>query len=147
MKEKNQELREEVSRLQAKDPRIQEITKLKGDIAKLNEKILMLKEKVKGVLPLEGAKHLLWDELTKDIQSFRLQLVMVEEHEETLEVAFNKCKLADEKLANRTHEVAQNAINFLSKSHASDLQTLKVSSKTIMMVDARRVLHKYALLN
>ncbi len=53
------------------------MAKLKDDIAKLNEKITKLKEKFKGVLPLEGEKHLLWDEMTKDIQSFRLQLVMV----------------------------------------------------------------------
>ena len=90
MKEKKFELRQEIEKLQAQDPRVQEINKLKEDKAKLEEKILRLKEKVKGVLPLEGAKYLLSDELTKDIQSFRLKLVMVEEHEKTLEVAFRK---------------------------------------------------------
>ncbi len=84
LKEKNFELKQEITKLQAQDPRIHEINELKGDKAKLEETILRLKEKVKGVLPLEGVKHLLWDELTKDIQSFRLQLMMVEVHEKTL---------------------------------------------------------------
>lgn len=147
LKEKNSELMQEIEKLQTQDSWIEEINKLKEDKAKLDEKISKLKEKVKGILPLEGAKHLLWDELSKDIQFFRPQLVIVEEHEKVLEVAFSRCKLAEEKLANMTQEVAQNAVNFLSKTPAADLQVLKVSNRTVLLVDARKVLHKYALLN
>jgi FtsZ-binding cell division protein ZapB len=147
LKEKNFELRQEIARLEAQDSRVQEINKLKEDKVKLEEKITKLKEKVKGVLPLEGEKHLLWDELSEDIQAFRPQLMIVEEHEKALEMDFSRSKLADEKLANRTQQVAQNAINFLSKARAADLQVLKVSNRTVLLVDARRVLHKYALLN
>jgi FtsZ-binding cell division protein ZapB len=106
LEEQNSELRQEVAKLQAQDPRVQEINKLKEENNKLEEKITKLKEKARGVLPLEGAKHLLWDELSKDVQSFRPQLMIVEEHEKALVVALSKCKLAEEKLANRTQEVA-----------------------------------------
>ncbi len=126
---------------------MQEINKLKEEKTKLEENITKLKEKARGVLPLEGAKHLLWDELSKDVQSFRLQLMIVEVHEKALVVAFSKCKLAEEKLANRTQEVAHNAINFLSKTPAAYLQILKVSNRTLLLVGARKVLHKYTLLN
>ena len=102
LKEKNSELRQEIEKLKAQDPKEQEINKLKEDKDKLEEKILKLREKAKGVLPLEGAKHLLWDELSENIQAFRPQLMIVEEHEKALEVAFSRCKLADEKLINRT---------------------------------------------
>ncbi len=67
LKEKNFELSQEIAKLQAQDPRVQEINKLKEDKVKLEEKITKLKENVKGVLPLEVEKHLLWDELSKDI--------------------------------------------------------------------------------
>ncbi len=60
LKERNQLLREKLNERKENDPKDQEI-------AKLNEKILRLKEKVRGVFPLEGEKHLFWDELMKDI--------------------------------------------------------------------------------
>ncbi len=72
---------------------------------------------------------------------------MVEEQEKTLEVAFSRCKVAEENLGKRIQDVAHNANNFLSKARATDLKTLKVKGMTLLMVDARRVLHKYAMLN
>ena len=141
------ELKHQIEEIKAQDPREQEIINLKEDNDKLKDKNHKLKEKTKGVLPLEGAKHLLWDELIEDIHAFRPQLMIVEEHEKALGVASNRCKLAEEKLINRTQEVAQNAINFLSKAPASELQILKVSNMTVLLVDARRVLQKYTLLN
>ena len=128
LKEKNFELSQEIAKLQAQDPRVREINEIKEDKVKLEENITELKEKARGLLPLEGEKHFLWDELSEDIQSFKPQLMIVEEHEKALEVAFSKCKLAEEKLANRTQEIAQNAINFLCETPAVDLQVLKVSN-------------------
>ncbi len=55
--------------------------------------------------------------------------------------------MADEHLGDRPNEVAQKAINFLSKARTTDLQTLKIKNRTIVLVNARRVLHKYTLLN
>ncbi len=90
---------------------------------------------------------MLWDELSEDIHAFRPYLMIVEEHKKALEVASSKCKLAEEKLANRTEVVAQKAINFLTKVPASQLQILKLNNRTVLLVEARRVLHKYTLFN
>ena len=120
---------------------------MKEENDKLTHKVSKLRKKASGVLPLEGAKHLLWDELIVDLYAFRPQLMIVEEHNKALAVASNKCKLADEKLINKTQETAQNAINFLSKASSSELQILRVKNRTAVLVDARKVLKKYTLLN
>ena len=143
MEDQVYELKLQIQELKARDPREEEITKLKEENGKLNDKVYKLRQKATGVLPLEGAKHLLWDELMADIHAFRPQLMIVEEHNKALITASNKCKLAEEKLMNKTQEIAQNAINFLSKAPSSQLQTLKVKNRTASLVDARKVLQKY----
>ena len=73
---------------------------------------------------MQGAKHILWDELIKAVASFRKQLVMIEEQEQDLEVAIVKCKVVDEHLMKKSHEVAQNAIDFLKRASGTNLITL-----------------------
>ena len=150
-KGKVSDLQDQVSELkkqiQETDAREEEIAKLKEENDKLNNKVYRLRQKATGVLPLEGAKHLLWDELIADIYALRPQLMIVEEHNKALVTASNKCKLAEEKLMNKTQETAQNAINFLSRAPSSELQILKVKNMTASLVDARKFLQKYNLMN
>ena len=75
-----------------------------------------------------------------DINAFRPQLMIAEEHNKALATASSKCKLAEEKLMHRPQETAQNAINYLSRSSSSELQILKVKKRTASLVDARKVL-------
>jgi len=108
----------------------------------LNDKICKLKEKAKGVLQLQGAKHLLWDELIEEVTSFRQQLVMVEEKEQALEAVVMKCKVIDQHLMKKPQETAQNAIDFLKKALGVDLLTLSVKNRTAILVTTRKVLAK-----
>lgn len=109
----------------------------------MNEKISKLKEKTKGVLQLQGAKHILWDELIKAVASFRQQLVMIEEQEQALEAAVVKCKVVDEHLMKKSQEVAKNSINFLKTASGTNLITLGVKNRTTILVTARNRLAKY----
>ena len=94
-------------------------------------------------MQLQGAKHILWDELIKAGASFRQQLVMIEEQEQALEAAVIKCKVVDEHLMKKSHEVAQNAIDFLKRASGTDLITLGVKNRTAILITARKVLTKY----
>jgi len=129
-------MEEELTKNTTEDEQIEEVSRL-------NEKISKLKEKTKGVLQLQGEKHILWDEPIKAVASFRKQLVMIEEQEKALEAAVVKCKVVDEHLMKKSHEVAQNAIDFLKRASGTDLITLEVKNRTAILVTARKVLAKY----
>ena len=147
LKDQIAELKGKIQELQEQDSREEEIAKLKEENDKLSSKVHKLKQKITGVLPLEGAKHLLWDDLMADISAFRPQLMIAEEHNKALATAYHKCKLAEERLMHKSQETAQNAINYLSRASSSELQTLRVKNRTTSLVDARRVLQKYNLMN
>ena len=43
----------------------------------------------------------------------------------------------------KSHEVAQNAIDFLKRASGTDLITLGVKNRTVILVTAKKVLAKY----
>ncbi len=50
-----------------------------GEANKLMDKVVRPKERVKGIVPLQKSKHILWDGLIEDISSFMKQLSMIDE--------------------------------------------------------------------
>ena len=50
---------------------IEERNKISGEKKQLQKKINKLNEKMIGKVPLQGAKHIIWDTLTIEITKFR----------------------------------------------------------------------------
>jgi len=47
----------------------------------LREKVARLEERVAGIVPLQGARHILWDELIAEVASFIRYFIMIDEQE------------------------------------------------------------------
>jgi len=105
-----------------------------------------LKEKVIGNIPLQGAKHILWDDLIVENTKFRQYLKMIEDQDVTTESPKRKCLVLLENMYRRPIDTAQNAINFLNFASSLDLQILSVNDITKNIIWARKVLGKYGLI-
>ena len=99
LKEQNQQLQEELAQKTPNEDDPEEVNKLLDRVTKM-------KNKTKEILPLKGAKHLLWDELIKEMTSFRLQVVMVDEQEQDALSAEMKCKVLTYNLHKKSKETA-----------------------------------------
>ena len=58
---------------------------------KLKDKVTRFEERVIGRIPLQGAKHFLWDVVIKEMPLLEKYLVMVDEHKHTAKVAIRRC--------------------------------------------------------
>jgi len=99
LKEQNQQLQEELAQKTPNEDDPEEVNKLLDRVTKM-------KNKTKEILPLKGGKHLLWDELIKEMTSFRLQVVMVDEQEQDALSAEMKCKVLTYNLHKKSKETA-----------------------------------------
>ena len=71
LKESNQEIKDRITTKEREDS-AREIRTLKEKIARFEERII-------GRIPLQGAKHILWDALIKEISPLGKHLVMLDE--------------------------------------------------------------------
>ena len=84
LKEANQELKDRITAKESED--------VVEDIMRLKEKETRFEERVMGRIPLQGAKHLLWDALIKEMPSLEKHLFMVDEHKQAAMDASRRCK-------------------------------------------------------
>ena len=98
---------------------------------------------MKGKVPLQGAKHLLWDYLVMDITKSKQYLNYVDDKSVVASTTLQKCTVVNETLLRRPLETTQNAINFLNTISNAHLQILGIKSITVVIVWARKILGKH----
>ena len=72
-----------------------------------------LTKQVVGQMALQGAKHMIWDEIIKETNKFRPYLDFIVDQESALKAARQNILIVKQGLNKKPMEVAQNAINFL----------------------------------
>ena len=77
------------------------------------KKINKLNKKMIGKLPLQGAKHLIWDTLTIEITKFRSYLNFVNDKNAIVDLALQRCKLVNKNINKKPLETTQNVVKFL----------------------------------
>ena len=65
-----------------------------------------------GKLPVQGAKHLIWDTLTIEITKFRSYLNFVNDKNVIVDLSLQRCKLVNKNLDKKPLDTAQNAVKF-----------------------------------
>ena len=106
LKEGNVQLKHELDKI------IEERNKLSGEKKQLEKKINELNENMIGKVPLQGAKHIIWDTLTIEITKFRSYLNFVNDKNVIVDLALQICKLENENLEKKPLDTAQNVVNF-----------------------------------
>ena len=137
LKEGNVQLKHELDKI------IEEINKLSGEKKQLQKRINELNGKMIGKLPLQGAKHLIWDTLTIEITKFRSYLNFVNNKNAIVDLALQRCKLVNENLDKKPLETAQNDVKFLKKLTYEDMQETTIRDRLSIILWARKFINKY----
>ena len=95
---------------------------------------------------MQGDKHLLWDEMIKEISLLEKNLVMVDEHKKVAMVASRRCKSMQEILAQSLMEEAQKAIVVLNSTSGEELISLGITDRISVLVAVRRMATKQNML-
>ena len=131
----------EIKQLKEKNNQVQQENKT------LQEKVSKHKIKLRGQLPLQGAKHFLWDLIAIEITKFWEYVYFIEEKDALTSTTLLKFEIVNETLQKKPMNKAQNAINFLSQTSNSTLATLGVKDRFSIIIWAKRFLEKHKLVN
>jgi hypothetical protein len=112
----------------------------------LQERVNKLKNRLKGKTLLQGAKHIIWDAIVVEATKFRVYLNFINDKDNMVATARNRCKVVNEVLAKKPSEWAQNAIDLLNAIPTVDLPTIGVKDRTALIISARRIIAKHNLL-
>ena len=153
-----------MSQVSLKDEEIRELTteneKLKAELIKMSErkrqilqeknqlqkKLEELKEKCIGKVPLQGAKHIIWDTLTIEITKFRHYLSFIDDLCTVTELAQQKLKLVNEHMARRPLSTAQNTLNFLNSLSYQKLHDMGIKDRISIVLSAKKIIQKHQLM-
>ena len=87
LKEGNFQLKHELDKI------IEERNKLSCEKKQIQKRINKLNEKMIAKVPLQGAKHVIWDTLTIEITKFRSYLNFVNDKNAIVDLSLQRCKL------------------------------------------------------
>ena len=99
-----------------------------------------------GQLALQGAKHMIWDEIIKEANKFRPYLDFIADRESALKAGRKNIFIVKQGLNKKPMEVAQNAINFLSSLLEDQVRRFCIQDKVVISSWARKVIGKYRML-
>ena len=139
LKEGNVQLKHELDKI------IEERNKLLGEKKQLQKNINELTEKMICKLPLQGAKHLIWDTLTIEITKFRSYLNFVNDKNAIVDLALQRCKLVNENLDKNPLETTQNTVKFLKTLTYEELQEMAIKDRLAIILWAREFINKHNL--
>ena len=123
------------------------VTNLEKNVEDLKTEIDDIKYKLRGKLPLVGAKHIIWDFIIEMSRIVIPYLNMMEDKTTLFKKALHKCVVANETMTKRTSETAQNAINFLNSTNNEQLRALGVKDRINVMLWARKIIYKHIHIN
>jgi hypothetical protein len=131
LKEENEAKEKEIKTLQAK---IQELSNNNKGLA----------AHVTGQAAMQGCKHLVWDQIIKEVDKLRPYLDYIRVKEKVAKDALNSCQAIRESLNRKPKEIAQRAITFLNGLTDADLTTMNITNRISVITWARRILGKYS---
>ena len=100
-----------------------------------------------GQLALQGARKLIWDEIIREANKFRLYLDYIADRENALKVSRQNILIVKQGLNKNPIQVAQNAINFLSTLLEDKVKRFGIQDKVVVASWARKVIGKYRMLD
>jgi hypothetical protein len=112
----------------------------------LQERVSKMKTSLKGKTLLEGAKHVISDDIAVDIVKFRVYLNFINDMDRVATTSQRRCIAVNETLSKKHSEWAQNAIDLLNYVPNVDLQTIRVKDRTALIIWSRRIVAKHNFL-
>jgi hypothetical protein len=105
-----------------------------------------IKTRLNGKMLLQGAKHVIWDMIAAEVAKFRSYLNFINDKDNMVAIAQNKCDVVNEVIEKNPLEWTQNVIYLLNAIPTVDIQTIGVKYKTALIISARRIIAKNNLL-
>ena len=138
----------EVKELKGKTSKLQQENKnLQKDKKDLENKVFKQKEKLKGKLQLQGAKHMIWDQILIEVTKMWELLNVVEDRIVLVRNDLVKHETSNELMQRRPAEKAQKTVNFLSNISNQHLITLKVQDRLGIVRRAKNFRGMHNLMN
>ena len=138
LKDANKELKDRITTKESEDA-----TK---EIRKLKEKVTKFEERVIGRIPLEGAKHFIWDAVIKEMPSLENNFFMVDEHKQVAMDASRRCKAMQESIEQSPREETQKVIFVINSASREELISLGITNRISILVATRRMETKHNML-
>jgi cell division protein FtsB len=104
----------------------EKMAQLQRENQDLQERVNKLKTRLKGKTLLQGAKHVIWDDIVAEAAKFRVYLNFINDKDNVATTSRSRCTVLNERLAKKLSEWAQNAIDLLNFVPTADLQTIGV---------------------
>ena len=105
-----------------------------------------LSQQVVGKLALQGARHLIWDQIIIEDDKFRPYLDFVEDQENTLTEAKKKVQIVLGEVQRRPLATTENAINFLGSFSDDSANRYGIQNRVVVVSGARKVVAKHRML-
>ena len=108
----------EIKQLKENNIKIQQENKtLQENVAKYNTKLM-------GQVQLQGAKHLLWDQIATEIAKFQDYVYFMDDKRMLASSVLTKFQITNETLQMRPLKKPQNTVNFLNQTSNETLRAL-----------------------
>ena len=105
-----------------------------------------MKERNIGKVPLQGAKHIIWDTLSIEITKFRHYLNFIDDQSILINLANQRLKLVNETMERKPLATTHNALNFLNSLTYQKLHDIGVKDRIAMVLWAKMFIHKHHLM-
>ena len=97
-------------------------------------------------LALQGAIHLIWDQIIIEVDKFRPYLDFIEDHKITMVEAKKKVLIVLGEIQKRPVAIAKNAITFLSSFSDNSANRYSIQNRVVVVSMARKVVAKHMML-
>ena len=98
-------------------------------------------------MALQRSRNLIWDEIIREANKFRLYLDYIADQESSLKVARQNILIVKQGLNKKPMQVAQNAIKFLSTLSKDQAKRFGIQDKVIVASWAGKLIGKYRMLD
>ena len=98
-------------------------------------------------MALQRSRNLIWDEIIREANNFRLYIDYIIDQESALKVAMQNILIVKQGLNKNPMQVAHNAIKFLSTLSEDQVKRIGIQEKVSVSCWARKVIGKYRMLD
>ena len=105
-----------------------------------------LSQQVVGKLALQGARHLIWDQIIIEADKFRPYLDFIEDQESSMVEAKKKFLTILGEIQKRPMERVKNAITFLRSLSDNFSNRYGIQNRVVVVYGARKVVSKHIML-
>ena len=94
-------------------------------------------------MPIQGARHLLWDMIITEATKLRCYPNYIKDKEMEINVARQSCKTVQETLDRIPIDTTKNTINFLNTLSKEELRTMGIKDRIMVITWERKVIGKH----